>query len=618
MNFIPYLYSKQIVIKNCLLFVISKCNKNVRKFVVSAILILMLSAQVSYGIIINEIMADPVADETLNEWIEIYNDENNAVNVSEWGIGDDISNDTLEGGLYNNEGTIIEAFSYAIITDDATRVYNNFNVSQDVVRLYVDDASIGNGLGNKGETIYLYDNKGNLIDKQTYNGTTEDLSWSYINGTLHISNPTPGFANDDSLTSSCDYAVEFILAKTVFDNSSDFSFKVRASKVSGQSTNFTSRAKIRGLNGKLIKEYRPFTNEPITKQRTSTKYTPNLDVGKSYFMDSNITLECDDTNTANNFDTRIVSIKGKPLQEESSISIENILDLGADKKAKFGQTIRVRLQVYKGNTNKESVAVWIEGKGEERISKQSKTNLELKYTNYSLTIPVQIKPNCDEDFDDDDYTIVAKGLDSEDEEELEIEDLTDSMCDVKIVEGTAFSAKKFDFEIKDFDKNAEVGKIFNTRIILNNNNDVDIPIKIWSYVYRGSKSYSGDREENKKEFILKSRSLHTIELENTVEDADPGNYKFKVVLNKNNQKTNNELTENIVLDNIEKSKNENIDLKNIPSDKKSGLGDLVTANNVLMPQELIYESSTERAKKLVPIFLIVLSVLLNIVLIWRR
>jgi len=138
----------------------------------------------SEALIINEIMADTIADESLNEWIELYNDDAAEINVSGWIIGDDNDNDTIEGGLYNEEGTIIPAFGYAIITDEATRVYNNFNVSNNAVRLYIDDSSIGGyGLSNSGETIYLYNN--NLVDKRTYNKTSEDLSWAYVNGSLH-------------------------------------------------------------------------------------------------------------------------------------------------------------------------------------------------------------------------------------------------------------------------------------------------------------------------------------------------------------------------------------------------------------------------------------------------
>jgi len=581
-------------------------------------LIFIFLMQVSNAIIINEIMADTITDESLNEWIELYNNESTAVNVSGWIFGDNKDNDTIEGGLYNKEGTIIEAFGFAILTDEATRVYNNFNVSPDAVRLYVDDGAMGNGLINSGETLYLYDNNGNIVDRKTYNKTTEDLSWAYSNGSLHKSNPTPGFNNDGIIIieQGCDYGVEFILAKTAFENASEFSFQIRASKITGSSTNFTSRAAIKDLNDRLIREYKPFTNQSITRHRTSTLYTPNLEEGRSYIMSANVTVACNDTSLVNNFDTRIITIKGKPLQEASSIDIVKVYDLGKDKKAKFGQTIRLKLNAYKGNTNKNSVAVWIEGNSGKKLSKQSKTNLDQKYTNYSLTLPVQIKPNCDETFKDGDYTIIARGLDSEDEEEVEIEDLTDSMCDVKIIEAKPFSSKKFNFDIQDFNENIETGKKFNTKIMFDNNNDADIPIKVWSYVYRGSKSYSGDREENKKEFILKGNSLHIVEISNIVEEADPGNYKFKVVVNKNNQKTNNEITKDIIIN--EKS-NKNEQIQTNLNNKNINAENLITAQNVLMNNYgLVYESTTEKAKNLIPIFLIILSIMINIVLIWKR
>ena len=584
-------------------------------------MIFIFLIQISNGIIINEIMADTIADETLNEWIELYNDESASIDINGWIIGDNKDNDTIEGGLYNKEGTLIGPLSFAIITDESTRVYNNFNVSSDAIRLYVDDAAIGNGLSNNGETIYLYDGNGNLIDKKTYNETTEDLSWAYINNSLHKSNPTPGFMNDESIITEqgCDYAVEFIVAKTIFDNSSDFSFKIKASKIGGSSTNFTSRAKIEGLNGKLIKEYRPFTNQPITKQRTSATYTPNLEEGQSYFMDSNITVQCNDTNAKNDFDTRIIAIKGKPLQENSSINIKQILDLGKDKQAKFGQTIRIELDAYKGNTNKKIVAVWIEDDKGKKISKQSKIKLHLKYTDYSLALPLQIDLNCNGEFENGDYIIKAEGLDSEDEEKVEIEHIADSMCETKVTKSKPApskpaSSKKFNFEMQDFDNNVEVGEEFITKIMLNNNNDIDMPIKLWSYVYRGPKSYSGEREENKKEFILKSNSLQVVELSNIVDEAEPGNYKFKVIVNKNNQKTNNQITKDITIN--DKSKN---NTENLNNNKNNNAENLITANNILMNNYgLVYESTTEKAKSLVPIFLIILSVLINIVLIWRR
>ena len=54
----------------------------------SYLLYFILLMQISNGIMINEIMADPIEDETLNEWIELYNNESTSINVSNWIIGD--------------------------------------------------------------------------------------------------------------------------------------------------------------------------------------------------------------------------------------------------------------------------------------------------------------------------------------------------------------------------------------------------------------------------------------------------------------------------------------------------------------------------------------------------
>ena len=376
------------------------------------------------------------------------------------------------------------------------------------------------------------------------------------------------------------------------------------------------RAKIEDFNGKLIREYEPFTNESIATQKTSSEFTPNLEEGKAFILDSNVTVDCNDINLNNNFDTQIITIKGKPLESKSSIKIESILDLGSDDQAEFGQVIRVRMSAYKGNTDKESISVWIEDSKGNKLSKQSKANLEAKYTNYFLTIPVQIIPNCDLEFGNDDYLIMAEGLDSDDQKEIEIEDLTESMCGNLEAEIKKSDSGNFAFELKDFNEIIDVGHEFKTKVLLDNNNDEDINIRLWSYVYRGSKPYSGEREENMEEFILKANSLQVIELGNIVEEAEQGNYKFKVLVNKNGQKTNNEVTRDILIRN---NRNKTNDSGFLEEKQPNVYGETInnTISSVISPS-LVYESTTEKAKNLVPTFIILLSVILNLVLIWRR
>ena len=583
------------------------------------IVVIVLFPKIAFAnVIINEIMANPIADESLNEWIELYNDGSNEVNVSGWIIGDDDDNDTIEGGLFNQEGTIIPALGFGIITDDSTRVYNNFNVSDDAVRLYVDDSSIGGfGLKNSGETIYLYDNNGNLIDQVDYSSTQEDLSWAFLNGSFLLSEATAGFNNDGSLTitteDGCDFQVEFILASSVFENTSAFNFKIRASKVIGSKTNFTGRASIKDLFGTLIKEYRPWTNESITRQKTSSEYTPNLDEGKSYEMSANITLQCNDTNSINNFDTRIISIKGAPLEKESSFEILSIQDLGSDKTAKFGQTIRVRADIYKGDTTKNSVALWIEDDKEVRLSKQTRINIPGKFSSNVFTIPIQIKPNCNEKFKDDEYIIKIKGLDAENEGEVEIEGIDTTICKTITVEKKeTTSSKNFKYEIIEMPSEIIPGEKFDIKLRLDNDDETSSDIKVWSYVFRGPKSYSGEREENKKEFVLKKRSSDVVELSNIVPEAEAGDYRLKIVINKDNQKTNKQITEDIrIMD-------EEIELKNEEFSDSEILEENKITQNLIKESGVVYESTTEKAKKLVVVFLLILSVFLNVILFWRR
>jgi cardiolipin synthase A/B len=122
-------------------------------------------------IVINEVMYDPTQDDNYNEWIELYNPTNQSINVSGWSITDNSAEDFLKGDSDNGNGTtIIPPNGYAIIADHGTKVYENFSVSDNAIRLYVDDYSIGNGLGNDQDKLILKNSTGNEIDS---------LEWGY-------------------------------------------------------------------------------------------------------------------------------------------------------------------------------------------------------------------------------------------------------------------------------------------------------------------------------------------------------------------------------------------------------------------------------------------------------
>jgi hypothetical protein len=518
------------------------------KLFIFSLIALALTSQVCAGLIINEIMAAPVSDESLNEWIELYNNRDQEINVSDFKIGDEEDTDILEGGLFDGGGTIIPPYGYALVTDEATRVYNNFKCSGDAIRLYVDDSSIGNGLKNSGESIFLYDKEDQLLDNVTYGESVTGLSFALFNGSWGQANSTPGYINNGSIiyptkTTGCDWQIGILLDKTVFESDEEFEWKMLATKISGNSTTLTGRARIEDMFGTVIKEYKPWTNESATYKKTSSAYSPNLEKAKSYLITAYLQTGCDDKNPENNMAQELVTLQGVPLENNSRIEIEDVYDLGTDDIAKFGQTIRVRLGIYKGDTQKNTVTAKIES-DEDKVSKDSKANVYDKFKETIITLPIQIKPNCNYDYEDGVYNIVVEGLDQRQERQIEIEDITDSLCETKIVEKSTKSSD-FYFELEDWPLEIEDNKEFEIQAKIYNNDDTAHEIDIWSYVYRGSKSYSGEREANLKHLAIKSESEREITLRNIVQEAEPGDYNLMVKLIKDEQTTEKKISKTI-------------------------------------------------------------------------
>src|SRR3989338_6033093 len=111
----------------------------------------------------------------------------------------------------------------------------------------------------------------------------------------------PSFAQQDE----CDYKIELLINNTEFHRD-DFSWKMRAIKVEGMPTNITGTAKI-FQNGQIIKSYGPWNSEPISKQKTSSEYSPNLKPG-SYDITAEINVKCNDINQYNNAGTKTITI----------------------------------------------------------------------------------------------------------------------------------------------------------------------------------------------------------------------------------------------------------------------------------------------------------------------
>ncbi len=698
-------------------------------YLILAICIISAEA-ISAEIIISEVMANPAADESLNEWVELRNNGSSEVNVSGWTIADASDDDVILGGLYDGAGTVIPADGYAIITDGMTRVYNNFNVSPDAVRLYTDDNSIGNGLSNNGDEIFLYDKDMMLIDNVSYEYSTDSLSWTKGQSGWVETEPTPGWDghSDESL---CDWKIEIDADKVFFNASSDVGWSVMVKKVEGEKQNLSARGYVKRLNGEIIKEYNPWTDITVSSKRTQA-YSPSLDDNEVYILEYNITeLSCEDSDMSNNYFSTLIAVKmvlpepenetidyskleiteflpdptgddisgefveiyntgdseldlrglvlednsnksiiitdantdgdtrigaedyktvnvgciygflnnegyeeirlyhmdelidsvsystsregnswskfedswemGMPSSGEknvneinakrSRIEIKDVYDLGADDEAKFGQTIRARVDIYKGDTSKRSIKLWVEDEDGKRISKETRTNLYERYTEYGLTLPLHLKPNCDGKYDGGESLIYAEGLDEDNSYGFIVSGSRDDVCGEA---GAESSSNSLDYEIKKIPLMVDAGEEFSVEIMLRNNYGSGYNFDVWSYAYRGNKCYSGERKDNKKNVYVEDGEETVVLLNNNVDIE--GNYKFKVKIKREDQKTEKELTTEINIQGIAEHVQEQMlyPEKDLPDETAQ------KELNVKCTPIRVYESAGLRSEKLIP------------------
>ena len=128
----------------------------------------------------------------------------------------------------------------------------------------------------------------------------------------------PSFAQQ----SECDYKVEILLNGTEF-RKEDFKWRMKATKLEGKSANITGTAEIIDSNEKNVKNYRPWANEPISRQKTSNEYSPNLKEGNEYKIVSKIEVNCNDLNKENSIDVKIIKIKSGTIKETKNQAKEN-------------------------------------------------------------------------------------------------------------------------------------------------------------------------------------------------------------------------------------------------------------------------------------------------------
>lgn len=163
-------------------------------FLLSLIILAGFPFLANAGVYINEVAYDISGVDEKREWIEIYNDSNSEIKLTDWKFNDGSNHLLSEPPKNGGKGSLIlPSQNYAVLADNAERFIIDY---PDYFGILIDTVM---NLNNDGDTLKILDDKGNEIDSVSYNkkqGADGDgNSLQKAAGTWGASLSTPGSVN---------------------------------------------------------------------------------------------------------------------------------------------------------------------------------------------------------------------------------------------------------------------------------------------------------------------------------------------------------------------------------------------------------------------------------------
>lgn len=209
-------------------------------------------------------------------------------------------------------------------------------------------------------------------------------------------------------------------------------------ELNNESFSFSIEYWIEDLFGNILKNRLNTTNTNKKSWKTDIEEQDRV-----LFIKANLYPLCNDTNSSDNYAEKMFIVtnnliktvsnsntpgnlpepRSSPQENQSSLKINKI----SPAEPSYGELIKVYATIYKGSTSKYSVSAWAE-QDSHKISEPTTFHLNTKYQEYELTIPLQIKPNCDGSYDDSAAEIILDGLGQKIEYSFNIEGLDSVLC----------------------------------------------------------------------------------------------------------------------------------------------------------------------------------------------
>lgn len=378
---------------------------------------------------------------------------------------------------------------------------------------------------------------------------------------------------------------------------------------------------IEDIFGEIIKK--PWITENTNKKAYTVHTHKNLDIW--YVKNSLQKVSCNNAYDNQTNRQMIVVLNNQTMTEdadqasdESSIIIEKI----EPQDVAFGETLKVHLIIHKGDTRKYSLTI---KPGGGSVFETLKIHMPQKHSTLKAVVPIVIDSNFNLKHTEGEYQILIDGLGVHAEASFEINGFKNEVCTCKLTDAQNEQEKRPSGTIVGFEKinnihcaNQQVDYSF----FIENNRARPIEFTFYGYIYRGSKCYSGIREQNKIAVVLDEYEKKVINLSNNF-TGETGAYKLKVRIYEENRKTPHELTLDVNITNCTKVLQRHFN--NGPQiNITSFLGVMdrhkVKEEIVRIPfkEVLIYESSSEKSRKSIPLLAFIVLALLFFIIIWKR
>ena len=476
------------------------------KMILAALFLINLS----YGLQISEIMYNPEGSDNNHEWIEVYNNDTEPVDMKIVKLRTGETDHALADGMLAPGG-------YAVISQDNATFLSDYGFNGTCI-----DSSWAS-LSNSASEVMVLKNSTFVFDNVTYEPLAEEgMSLCRNSSLFYECSPSPGAEN----------IIEEL--PVVSNTTCSLSMKIEAPEIyvsvysivlndtSCDEKNVTIEYWIEDLFGAVVKNRFNTTQSVSCSKTVARSWTPEIEGSEGYVIFSRV-MSCE-INAS-----KVIIVKGTAPSSASSVSITD-----ADSEIKFGESVDVELYVYRGDTNKYAVDVYVQGS--EKVSAVSVFHAGSKMKSYEVQMPVQLKPNCNGGYADGVYNIVAEGLDATITRQITVSGISSANCKTITLSsgssggGGGFAMPSKSIEVISYPDILYVGEEFD--VIVN----VKSPsASVYSYVYTGNTpvsegyagKWSGSWTANKVD--ITPGMNHTVALKSRIEDGTkPGLYNLRV------------------------------------------------------------------------------------------